>query len=126
MILNIFCAAHKTYSHSYAEDRLPKFLFAFHGGHRFKSPSEAGAYMQKWGQWSAGLGSTLVDPGLPVVPSKTVRAAGVADDGGPNPIAGIMVIQADNMMSALDVAKSCPHITIGGSIEVAEAMNMKM
>ena len=103
-----------------------KYLFAFHGGHKFKSPAEAGAYMQKWRQWSAGLGKTIVDPGVPVGPSKTVAASGVADNGGPNPISGIMIVQADDVTAALDVAKSCPHLEIGGTIEVAEAMTMAM
>ncbi|MBP6013063.1 MAG: hypothetical protein KBA31_12625 [Alphaproteobacteria bacterium] len=103
-----------------------KYLFAFHGGHRFKSPEEAGAYMKKWRQWSDGLGSTKVNPGMPVGPSKTVSSNNVADDGGANPISGFMLIQASDMTAAIAVAKPCPHLQIGGTIEVAEAMNMEM
>lgn len=126
MFLNIFSSALRTLVQSHTEDPMPKFLFAFHGGHRFKSPSEATAYMQKWRQWSTGLGKTLVDPGMPVGPSNTVHADGVSDGGGPNPISGIMIIQAKDGAAAAEVAKGCPHLEIGGSIEVAEAMDMKM
>ena len=105
---------------------MPRYLFAFHGGHSFKNPSEAGAYMQKWRQWSAGLGDAVVDPGVPVGPSRVVSLHGVADDGGSNPVSGIMLIQATDMSSALEIAKSCPNVDIGGSLEVAEAMDMKM
>ena len=61
---------------------MKKFIFAYHGGHQFKSQKEGAAHMVKWQAWSAGLGDAVVDPGMPVGPSKTVSADGVADDGG--------------------------------------------
>jgi hypothetical protein len=56
--------------------------------------------------------------------SKTVSADGIADDGGSNPLSGITIIQADAMEEALEMAKACPHIGIGGTIEVAQVMQM--
>jgi len=105
---------------------MPKFLFVFHGGHAFKSRDDATAYMQKWRQWSTSLGAAVADPGAPVGPSKTVSAGGVADNGGSNPVSGVMFVEASDMAAALRMAKPCPHLEIGGTIEVAEAMNMGM
>lgn len=56
--------------------------------------------------------------------SKTVSADGIADDGGSNPLSGITIIQADTMEEALEMAKVCPHIGNGGTIEVAQVMQM--
>ncbi len=101
-----------------------KFIFAYHGGKQFESKEQGQAHMAKWMAWNEGLGSAVVDPGWPVGPSKTVTADGVVDNGGSNPLSGVTVIQADSMEAALEMAKACPHIDIGGSIEVAEAFQM--
>jgi hypothetical protein len=82
--------------------------------------------MTKWQAWSAGLGDAVIDPGMPVGPSKTVSANGVADDGGSNPLSGITVLQAETIEAACEMAKACPHVDIGGTIEVAQAMDMEM
>lgn len=105
---------------------MQKFLFAYHGGKQFESKEEGMAHMKNWMAWSGGLGDAVVDPGMPVGASKTVSQDGVADDGGSNPLTGITVVQAENIEQALEMAKSCPHVTIGGTIEVAPAMNMDM
>lgn len=105
---------------------MKKFIFAYHGGHQFKSQEEGAEHMVKWQAWSAGLGDAVVDPGMPVGPSKTVHADGVTDDGGPNPLSGITIIQGETVEDVLEMAKTCPHVDIGGTIEVAEAMDMKM
>jgi hypothetical protein len=106
---------------------MPKFLFAYHGGHPPKSPEEGQAHMKNWMDWMDGLGDAVVDRGLPVGKSKTVGSGGVTDDGGSNPLSGISIVQADTMDAALEMAKISPHITgMGGTIEVAEAMDMSM
>jgi len=105
---------------------MPKFIFAYHGGHQFKSKEEGMAHMTKWKAWTASLGAALIDPGMPVMGSKTVSADGVADGGGSNPLSGISIVQAETMDEALDMAKPCPHLEISGTIEVAQAMDMEM
>lgn len=105
---------------------MPKFLFAYHGGHQFETKEEGMVHMAKWQAWSAGLGDAVVDPGMPVSGSKTVSSDGITDGGGSNPLSGITIVQADTIEAALEMAKSCPHVTIGGTIEVAQAMDMSM
>lgn len=105
---------------------MQKFLFAYHGGKKFETKEEGMTHMQNWMAWSSGLGDAVVDPGMPVGASKTVSQDGVTDDGGSNPLTGISIVQAETIEQALEMAKSCPHVSIGGSIEVAPAMNMEM
>ncbi len=103
---------------------MPKFVFAYHGGKKFETREKGQAHMTKWNAWIDGLGDAVIDPGMYFGMSKTVSADGVADDGGSNPLSGITVIQADTMEEALEMAKACPHIGIGGTIEVAQVMQM--
>lgn len=105
---------------------MPKFLLAYHGGHNFKSKEEGMEHMAKWQAWSAGLGDAVIDPGMPVGPSKTVSADGVTDGGGSNPLSGITVLAADTIEAACEMAKACPHLDVDGTIEVAQAMDMEM
>ena len=81
--------------------------------------------MAKWKAWIGGLGDAVVNPGTPLGKSKTVSSAGASDDGGSNPISGFSVVNADSMDAALEMAKECPTLEIGGTIEVAEMLEMK-
>ena len=102
---------------------MPKFVFAYHGGKPPESPEEGEKVMAAWGAWFETLGSAVVDGGAPVGVSKTVSAGGVADGGGSNPLSGYSIVNADNIDAAVEMAKGCP-ILDGGSVEVAEAMDM--
>jgi hypothetical protein len=103
---------------------MPKYIFAYHGGAMPDTPEEGQKAMAAWGAWMEGLGSALVDGGNPAGMSKTVSAGGVADDGGSNPISGYSLVNADTIEAACDMAKGCPIIDGGGSVEVAEAVEM--
>lgn len=105
---------------------MQKYLFAYHGGKQFETKEEGMAHMENWMAWSSGLGDAVVDPGMPVGASKTVSQDGVTDNGGSNPLSGITIVQAETIEQALEMAKSCPHVAIGGTIEVAPAMNIEM
>jgi hypothetical protein len=100
-------------------------LFVYHGGGVPKSEAEKAQVMNAWGQWMGGMGAALVDGGNPVGKSYTVSGKGsVADNGGANPASGYSLVEAASLEEALRHAKACPILGAGGSVEVAEAMDM--
>lgn len=103
---------------------MAKFLFVYHGGTKPASPQDAKAGMAKWDAWLDQISGQTVDPGHPVGKSSTVTSDGVANNGGSNPASGYGVFTAANLDEALDMAKGCPILEAGGSVEVAEAMGM--
>ena len=103
---------------------MPKFIFAYHGGSAPSSPEEGAKVMEQWMSWLGGMGDNAVDFGNPAGPSKTVAATGVTDDGGSNPISGYSLVNAPDMDAAVELAKGCPALDSGGTVEVAEAMDM--
>jgi len=103
---------------------MPKFVFAYHGGSMPDTPEEGAKLMEKWQSWLGGMGDDAVDFGNPVGPSKTVSASGVANDGGANPLSGYSLVNAPDMDAAIEMAKGCPALNNGGTVEVAEAMDM--
>ena len=98
---------------------MPHFLFAYHGGKTPETPEETEIEIGRWRQWFDDIGPTIVDPGNPVGMSKTVSAAGVAEDGGANPLSGYTIIHTENIDQAVALAKAFPIIG-DGTVEVAE------
>lgn len=105
---------------------MPKFLLIYHGKPDVQSKQEGARHMAAWKAWNTRLGAAVIDPGLPVGPSKTITPNGVEADGGANPASGMTVLQADTMDDAIELVKDCPHLSGTGTIEIAEAMDLEM
>ena len=103
---------------------MPKFIFAYHGGGKPETAEEGEKVMAAWGAWIGENAEALNDGGAPVGMSKTVSADGVADDGGANPISGYSLCTTESMDAAIAIAAKCPIIAAGGTVEVAECMEM--
>lgn len=103
---------------------MPKFIFAYHGGGAPSSPEEGAKVMAAWTAWIGANAAALGEGGAPVGPSKTVSPGGVADDGGANPISGYSLCEAGSMDEAIEIAKGCPILEAGGTVEIAEEMQM--
>lgn len=104
---------------------MKKFVFAYHGAPRFETPDAGKAHMEAWRTWMAGLGGAVIDPGLPLGDARTVSADGIENGGGANPLTGITIVTAPDLDTAVAMTKGCPHLN-GGTIEVAEAVDMEM
>ena len=104
---------------------MSKYVLAYHGGGMPESPADQAAVMAAWGAWFGELGDAVVDGGHPTGRSKTVASDGsTRDGGGANPLSGYSLITATDIDSAIALAKGCPILSAGGSIEVAEAIEM--
>lgn len=104
---------------------MPKYLLGYHGGSMPQSPEEGAKVMAAWTAWMGSLGKAMIDPGNPTGPVKTIAANGaVSDGGGANPLTGYSVIEADSLDAAVRLAKSCPQLAAGGSVQVAETIAM--
>jgi hypothetical protein len=106
------------------EKTVPNYIIAYHGGTKPESPEQGAEQMAKWETWVEGLGEAVVNPGTPLMKTRIVSSTGVSDDGGPNSVSGFSVVQADNMEAALEMAKACPFLDTGGTLEVAEMVEM--
>ena len=103
---------------------MSNYIFAYHGGKKPESPEAGAKLMAKWQAWIGGLGDAMVNTGTPLGMSKTVSSDGVSDDGGSNPLSGFSIVKADSMDAALEMAKVCPFLDLGGTLEVARVMKM--
>ncbi len=104
---------------------MSKYVFAYHGGGTPESEEEGAKVMTAWESWFGSIGSSIADGGNPFGQSKTVASNGsVSDGGGANPITGYTLVNADNLDAAVELAKGCPILADGGTVEVAEAVDM--
>ena len=104
---------------------MAKYVFAYSGG-RGVSPDEAerNAQYAKWGQWFDELGSAVADGGAATGTAKTVGPGGSVSDGGSRRLTGYSIVSADSLDSAVELAKGCPVLEIGGRVDVYEAISM--
>jgi hypothetical protein len=103
---------------------MAKYLLAYKGGGMADSDAEREAAMAAWGNWFGSLGQAVADPGNPFGPSSTVAAGGSVNGGAPSGLTGYTVLSADSLAAANELAKGCPILDAGGSIEVYETVAM--
>ena len=105
---------------------MAKYLYAYHGGGGMAESEAAQAeIMAAWGAWFGQLGPAIVDGGAPSGVASTITADGSATDGGgTNPVTGYSIVTADSRDDALSMAKGCPVLASGGSVEVIELLEM--
>jgi hypothetical protein len=100
---------------------MPVYLLAYHGSSIPKTEAENAELMTAWLDWMDSLGVALEANNNPVTATRTIHPGGaVSDDGGANPVVGLSFITADNIDAAIQMAKTCPHLNAGGSVEVAQ------
>jgi hypothetical protein len=107
---------------------MANFVLLYSGGDTFyngdtpASAAEQEAVIQAWVAWYGQLGSATVDAGNPFTPSaKSIASNGTVSDGPVGTMAsGYMIVSADSLDAAVELAKSCPVLQAGGAVSVYE------
>ena len=84
--------------------------------------AEQADVMAAWGAWFGQLGAAVVDPGNPFAQARTIAADGSVSEAATR--TGYTVLQADTIDDAVVLAKGCPVLSSGGTVEVSEAIDM--
>jgi hypothetical protein len=100
---------------------MSNYLFAYRGGGMADTEEARQAVMAAWGAWFGELGSAIVDPGNPFAGSSAVSSGGVGEAAGSG-LTGYSVVQADDLATASELAKGCPVLSGGGSVDVYETL----
>jgi hypothetical protein len=98
---------------------MANFVLVYHGGRMPESPEEGAQVMQAWTDWFGRLGAALVDGGNPASHTRTLAPGGAVTDD-PNGPTGYSIIRADSMDAAVELARGCPVLDGGASIQVVE------
>jgi hypothetical protein len=102
------------------ELEMPTYLLAYHGS-RIPTANERSELTSAWNAWMDQLGDALEGSNNPMSITRTINSDGsVIAGGGASPVVGLSFITANDMDAATRLAKTCPQLAAGGSIEVAE------
>jgi hypothetical protein len=108
------------------------FLFLFWmNGTPGGSPDEMQAMTKRWMDWIGGIAAQnkLTDRGNRLFPSgKVVKPGNIITDGPyteiKESIGGYTIVKADSLEEATELAKGCPGLAVGASVEVREIQGM--
>ena len=103
---------------------MPQYIITYLGGNQPSSPEEGKQHFSKYMQWLSSLGDSVVSPANPLKNTSTVNSDGTVTTGGTTTMSGYTIIETDSIEAALSIAKTCPFLEIGGSLEVSELMQM--
>ncbi len=103
---------------------MSKYLLVYRGGAMPEGQEATAKVMEAWGAWSTRLGSALADLGNPAAKSRTISPNGAISAVGDSSISGYTVIAADSLDGAVALAKDCPVLQSGSSIEVVETFEV--
>ena len=107
---------------------MSEFTFLFRGRDRSSSPEQLQKNMEKWLVWFKDLNARglMRDPGNPLaVDGKVVAGKEKLVSDGPfaeakDVVGGYIVIEAETLAEATEIAKGCPILDVGGSVEVRQ------
>lgn len=105
---------------------MAEYVMVYVGGNQPATPEEGKQHFAKYMEWLGALGDAAISPANPLKNTSTVNPDGSVSDGGTTNMSGYTIVEADSMESALAMAKSCPFLDIGGSLEVSELVKMPM
>jgi hypothetical protein len=104
---------------------MANFVFAYSGGKGVATDeAERTAQYAKWDRWFGTLGGAVVDGGAATAAAKTVGPGGAVSDGGSRGLTGYSIVSADSLDSAVELAKGCPVLEVGGAVDVYETLAM--
>jgi hypothetical protein len=104
--------------------QMPQYVIVYLGGDQPSSPEEGKQQFSKYMDWLSSLGDAAVSPANPIKNTSTVNSDGTVTAGSTTTMSGYTIIETDTMEAALSIAKACPFLDIGGSLEVSELVEM--
>jgi YCII-related domain len=93
---------------------MPRFIFTYRSAKSYDAMTDPDS-MAAWGTFlNEVIAPNVEDPGYPVFEPSTV----IGDAGLSTRLGGYSIISADDLETALSIAKQCPAIKNGGGVEV--------
>lgn len=103
---------------------MPQYVISYIGGDHPEDPEEGRRHFARYMQWLAALGDAAVSPANPLRDTRTISPDGSSREGGVTAMSGFTIVAAESMDAALALARGCPFLEIGGSLEVSELVQM--
>ena len=103
---------------------MPQYVITYLGGNQPSSSEEGRKNKTKYMEWLSSLGKKAVSPMNPFKNTCTINPNKSVNKGSKTAMSGYTIITADSMDDVINIAKACPFLEIGGSLEVSELMQI--
>jgi hypothetical protein len=106
---------------------MSQYIIVYTGGFSGEQSStaeEAQEHKAKYMAWLSGLGDAAVSPMNPIMNTCTISPDGSVAEGSVASMSGYTIVAANSLDDAVSMAKNCPFLDVGGSLEVSELMQM--
>lgn len=103
---------------------MAKYIITYLGGEQPATPEEGQQHFAKYKEWLGSLGDSAVSPANPFKNTRTINSDRSVTAGSTTTMSGYTIIETGSMENAMEMAKACPFLDIGGSLEVSELMQM--
>ncbi len=103
---------------------MKNYIVTYLGGQQPTDPEEGQRHFEKYREWLTSLGDAVVSALNPLKDTSVVKPDGTVTPGSLTEMSGFTIIQANSAEAVLEMAKSCPFLEIGGSLEVSELIQM--
>lgn len=104
---------------------MPNYVLTYHGemGSMPDDPEAVEAVMEEWGTWYGSMGDALVDGGAPFGETASIGPDGSTTDN-PASLTGYTIIKADDLSGATAIAKGCPVLKNGHTVQISQSIDM--
>ena len=98
---------------------MANYVLVYHGGAMAETEAAQAEVMKAWTDWFTKLGPAVVDGGNPASRTKRIDGDGSVTDDPSGP-SGYSIVSAGSIDEAVELAKSCPVLKGGSTIQVVE------
>ncbi len=104
---------------------MPNYVLTYHGemGGMPEDPAAVEAVMEEWGAWYGSMGDALVDGGAPFGETASIGPDG-STVANPASLTGYTIIKADDIAGASAIAKGCPVLKNGHTVQISQSIDM--
>jgi hypothetical protein len=91
---------------------MPKYLFAYQQPTGYVPGTDDNVFA-KWEAFFTDIADHVIDPGMPVF-----ERSSLGDVGESTQLGGYSIVEADDLETAVGLAKGCPSLSYGGGVQV--------
>lgn len=103
---------------------MAQFLITYIGNYKPATPQEGKAHFSRYMNWLQGLGDKAISPANPIKDTVTISPDGTIKEESVTTMSGYTIVEVDTLDAAIAIAKACPFLEVGGSLEVSELIDM--
>lgn len=103
---------------------MAKYLLVYRGGSMPEGEAATAQVMAAWEAWFRSIGDAVADQGEPTSVARTISPGGTVSAQAQASVSGYSILRADSLDAAVALAKGCPVLAGGASIEVCETLDV--